>query len=316
MHLSLDDYLTGRWDVAEELAREGQQVCGDSGLPFLTWYFLYNRAIVAAGRGRADEAYKLADEITHWALPRGVAGAAAMAHYPRTLAASAEGDFEAAYLHATAISPAGALAPYVPVSLWVMFDLVEAALRTGRTAQALAHAEAMRSADVAALSPRMALIQYGVDALVLDDEAAAARLEAALRDPASERWLFEASRIRLAFAEKLRRRKAFSAARPHLVSGQAGFAAMGAEPWLARAAGQLRASGHRQSGADKAGSVALTAQELEIAQLAASGLSNKQIAERLFLSHRTVGAHLYRIFPKLGVTSRAGLRDALSAHES
>jgi DNA-binding NarL/FixJ family response regulator len=49
--------------------------------------------------------------------------------------------------------------------------------------------------------------------------------------------------------------------------------------------------------------------------LAATGLSNKQIAERLLLSHRTVGAHLYRVFPKLGITSRAGLRDALSAYE-
>ena len=47
--------------------------------------------------------------------------------------------------------------------------------------------------------------------------------------------------------------------------------------------------------------------------LAASGLSNKQIAQQLFLSHRTVGAHLYRAFPKLGISSRAGLRDALAA---
>ncbi|MER5459084.1 helix-turn-helix transcriptional regulator [Micromonospora sp. NPDC002389] len=52
---------------------------------------------------------------------------------------------------------------------------------------------------------------------------------------------------------------------------------------------------------------------MEIAGLAASGLTNKQIAERLYISHRTVGAHLYRIFPKLGVSARAGLRDALSA---
>lgn len=46
--------------------------------------------------------------------------------------------------------------------------------------------------------------------------------------------------------------------------------------------------------------------------LAAAGLTNKEIGERLFLSHRTVGTHLYRVFPKLGVTSRAALRDALT----
>ena len=55
----------------------------------------------------------------------------------------------------------------------------------------------------------------------------------------------------------------------------------------------------------------LTAQELQIAQLAAEGLSNREIGERLFLSHRTIGSHLYRIFPKLGITARAQLRDAL-----
>ena len=59
------------------------------------------------------------------------------------------------------------------------------------------------------------------------------------------------------------------------------------------------------------GPQSLTPQEREIADLAATGLTNKQIGERLFLSHRTVGSHLYQIFPKLGITSRAALRDAL-----
>jgi DNA-binding NarL/FixJ family response regulator len=57
----------------------------------------------------------------------------------------------------------------------------------------------------------------------------------------------------------------------------------------------------------------LTAQELQIAQLAASGLSSREIGERLFLSHRTVSTHLYRVFPKLGITSRAELGAALAA---
>ncbi|GGQ22095.1 hypothetical protein GCM10010140_60390 [Streptosporangium pseudovulgare] len=57
----------------------------------------------------------------------------------------------------------------------------------------------------------------------------------------------------------------------------------------------------------------LRRQGLEVARLAATGLSNPQIASRLFLSPRTVSSHLYRVFPKLGITSRAGLRDALEA---
>ena len=58
----------------------------------------------------------------------------------------------------------------------------------------------------------------------------------------------------------------------------------------------------------------LTPQQREIALLAAAGLTNKQIGDRLFLSPRTVGTHLYQLFPKLGVTSRAALRDALAEH--
>ena len=62
-----------------------------------------------------------------------------------------------------------------------------------------------------------------------------------------------------------------------------------------------------------AGQLSLTLQEREIALLAATGMTNRQIATQLYMSPRTVSAHLYRIFPKLGITSRAALRDALSA---
>ena len=56
----------------------------------------------------------------------------------------------------------------------------------------------------------------------------------------------------------------------------------------------------------------LTPQELQIAQMAATGMSNKDIGQKLYLSHRTVGSHLYRMFPKLGISSRSELHDALS----
>jgi DNA-binding CsgD family transcriptional regulator len=91
------------------------------------------------------------------------------------------------------------------------------------------------------------------------------------------------------------------------------FQRLGARPWATRAVNELRAAGLATAPSGTPGAAALTAQEGQIAVLAASGLSNKQIADRVFLSPRTVQAHLYHVFLKLGITSRAALRDALAA---
>ena len=95
--------------------------------------------------------------------------AAAHAHQVGVLAALGRGDFEDAYLHAAAISPPGVLAPYFPLALWVVIDLVEAAVRTGRLAEAVAHASAIRDARIAALSPRLALLATGAEAIAARD---------------------------------------------------------------------------------------------------------------------------------------------------
>jgi len=60
----------------------------------------------------------------------------------------------------------------------------------------------------------------------------------------------------------------------------------------------------------------LTARERDVVHLlVADSLSNKEIAERLYLSPRTIGSHLYKIFPKLGITSRTQLRNALGPQQ-
>ena len=91
------------------------------------------------------------------------------------------------------------------------------------------------------------------------------------------------------------------------------FDVLGATRWSDRARQELRATGETLGPRGPDARDRLTAQELQIAQLAAQGLSNREIGERLFLSHRTVGSHMYRIFPKLGISSRAQLRDVLPA---
>jgi DNA-binding CsgD family transcriptional regulator len=146
------------------------------------------------------------------------------------------------------------------------------------------------------------------------DDRAGALYRAALALPDVERWPFDLARVRLAHGEHLRRARATTAAREELSRALDTFVALGAQPWVARAGTELRAAGHdrgRTGERAHGGRASLTAQELEVARLAASGMSNRQVADRLHLSRRTVDAHLYRVFPKLEITGRAALRDAL-----
>jgi DNA-binding NarL/FixJ family response regulator len=87
-----------------------------------------------------------------------------------------------------------------------------------------------------------------------------------------------------------------------------GFDALRVISWGDRARTELRAAGETSRRRTREARDELTAQELQIARMAAEGLTNREIGERLYLSHRTVGSHLYRIFPKLGVSSRSQLR--------
>ncbi|WP_189317307.1 helix-turn-helix transcriptional regulator [Streptomyces brasiliensis] len=234
------------------------------------------------------------------------------ASHARALAALGGGDYESAYQHARALSPPGTLAPYVPIAMWGTMDLVEAAVRTGRDKEAANHAAAMRASAMAELSPRLELLVLACEALTTSGEESAALFERALSLPGPERWPFDAARVRLFHGQRLRRLRATTEAREQLSLALEVFQRLGAKPWATRAAAELRASGQSAPTAPRPGAGALTAQELQIATLAATGLANKQIAERLFLSHRTIGTHLYQIYPKLGITSRAALRDALS----
>lgn len=317
MHLCLDDYLVGLWDEAWQLAEEGVRLCEEYGYTFFTWYYLYIQAVVAAARGDAEAGRTAVERITHWATPRGVHGAVHYALHAATVAALGKGDFSAAFQHAHTISPAGRLASHVPHALWVIMDLVEAAVRTGRHEEAARHVQAARDAGVGSLSPRLAMLVEASAALcATDDVEAVALFEAALNVPGADRWSFDRARVQLLLGERLRRIRATAEARETLGTALATFERLGARPWADRTGSELRAAGARRQRTGEPQARALTPQEREIARLAASGLTNKQIAERLFLSHRTVGAHLYQVFPKLGITSRAMLREALEADEA
>jgi DNA-binding NarL/FixJ family response regulator len=91
------------------------------------------------------------------------------------------------------------------------------------------------------------------------------------------------------------------------------FDAIGTPSWGDQARAELRASGERSRRRVPEARDQLTAQELQIAQLAADGLTNREIGRRLYLSHRTIATHLYRVFPKLGITARTELAAAIAA---
>jgi DNA-binding CsgD family transcriptional regulator len=312
-HLGLDAWWAGQWDQAQELAEEGLELSLAHGYPLLTWSFRYRQALIAAARGAYDGAHTLTDEMLRWAAPRRIGLAGLAAHHARSVAAQGRGDFEDAYQHATAISPAGVLASHVPLALWVLIDLVEAAVRTGRHTEAAAHVTAMRDAHIAAISPRLALLAAGSQAIAAPDSSALGLFEEALAIPGVDRFPFDLARVRLLYGERLRRARAGKESRPHLAAALEIFERLGARPWASRAASELRATGQTNARADQPARDSLTPQERQIAMLAAAGLTNKEIGQRLFLSHRTVGAHLYQIFPKLGITTRAALRDALAS---
>ena len=109
----------------------------------------------------------------------------------------------------------------------------------------------------------------------------------------------------------LRRRRRIGDARHALRRAQVVLDDLGAAGLGGPARAELAATGAPVTTAAEPAWRVLSPQELQIARLAAEGLSNREIGSRLYLSHRTVGSHLYRIFPKLGVTSRGQLHQVL-----
>ncbi|GAA2216420.1 LuxR family transcriptional regulator [Nonomuraea monospora] len=122
---------------------------------------------------------------------------------------------------------------------------------------------------------------------------------------------FELARTRLCFGQRLRRRKRRSLAREQLQAAWRTFSALEADCWTARAHAELEATGLRMPARAASGADLLTPQELQVALQVSEGASNREAAERLFVSVKTVEYHLSRVYRKLGVGSRADLSVAL-----
>ena len=121
----------------------------------------------------------------------------------------------------------------------------------------------------------------------------------------------ERARARLHYGEWLRRVRRPAEARTQLTAALEVFDRLGAAPFVQIARAELRAAGVTASASPTAveGLDSLTAQERQIVTMAATGLTNREIGQRLNLSPRTIASHLYNVYPKLGVSRRHQLRD-------
>jgi len=202
------------------------------------------------------------------------------------------------------------------VSYLGLADLAAAAARAGHRREArtlldralprLAAAGEAGLADEAA-GPRLAQLIALARGLLAAPADAEPHFAAAVADPAGAAWPFERAQAQLSYGEWLRRQRRINDAKPVLTAALETFRRLGAAPWSRRAEAELRACGVTvvtATAPDGAGLAALTPQQREIVVLAGRGLTNGEIADRLYLSPRTVASHLYRSYPKLGIAGR------------
>ncbi|WP_260476173.1 AAA family ATPase [Streptomyces sp. WAC 06783] len=312
------DFLRGRWDTAGDCLREAE-TAEELGYHCNALLFRHYHAHFLAGRGDERglrEARARIEPVARRARMRFVTD-----HLDRlgALAALAHGRHEEAYTRLRGMMSPGDLPRGLSWFHLPFFDFVYAALRCGRRTEARAHVAAGQAARMGDISAHHAFLLAAATALTAgDDEAdeaeavgeADAAYAAACAVPGADRWVFDLARLRLAHGSRLLRQGRHTDAGDPLRAALTAFTRLGAAPWAEQCRSALRgADGSRDSTA--AGPAELTAQELRIARLVATGLTNKEVGAALHLSPRTVGAHLYRAFPKLGITSRAALARAL-----
>jgi DNA-binding CsgD family transcriptional regulator len=234
----------------------------------------------------------------------------AFAQFGKVLAALAAGRHADAYGSANRLFEPADSAYHPVISSWLIADLAEAALHIDEVDSARARVAQVQTGACERLGTWVEINLRHARALLAEPAAAGDRFEEALAGDL-RRWPFQRARIQLAYGQWLRRQRRVAESRAALRSARDTFDALGCAPWSDQARRELRASGERSRRRVPEARDQLTAQELQIAQLAAEGLSNREIGQQLFLSHRTVSTHLYRVFPKLGITSRAELSAAL-----
>ena len=296
----------GRFADAEATLAEGRALSDATGYQAYQHTFRWEELYSLACRGQEADARSLARQLLSEAAGQdGEDGYPDGVDLSLTVLELGLGNYADALRHARVLFRDGATG-----FGWV--EVVEAGTRSGDREAA--------AAALAAFTPRalaggthLALGWLArCRALLADDEHAEAEYQLAIEHLRQCRVVPELARAHLLYGEWLRRQRRRRAARDQLRAAWQTFDALGMEAFAERARGELRATGEHVPKRTVETRDALTPQEAQIARLAAEGLTNGEIAARLFISAGTVDYHLNKVFRKLGITSRVRLAYALS----
>ncbi|GAA4970960.1 helix-turn-helix transcriptional regulator [Pseudonocardia tropica] len=298
------DLFGGRWRSCEDAATEAVRLAEEVGAEHLITQGRLCLANLAAARGDTSVVEDHAVSTLRVSAAHGVRALAASAFWVRGRAALLGGRPQEALRHLLPLTEPGHEAAHRTTALLAALDTAEAAAQTVRadvvrSRVAMMEAWVDRTGAVWARAALHRLRALGDGEPTGTETSYRAALETgAGGDP------FEHARTLLLYGEWLRRTRRRAAAREQLTGAAEVFQRLGAAPLWTRALRELDLAEGAGTGLQPAG---LTAQELRVARLAAAGLTNRQIAAQLLISHRTVGHHLASVYPKLGVTSRTEL---------
>jgi DNA-binding CsgD family transcriptional regulator len=299
----------GRWADGIVHAEEGLRAARDTGQQQLTVDFLSQLALFAAGRGDEGECRRYANLALQTSLPLRNRLAAAQATWALGVMHLARGEYELASEQLVKIGTPGMPTAHEQIARAAAADTVEAHVKAGNLEQATLLVDEFERWLRPNSPPWSQAHRYRCRALLSYDTSVADKeFQLALAVPQSEDRPFEQARTALLYGQWLRRNRRTREARVPLRLGAALFDTLGAAPWAERAMDELRVCGAPATRSLARTEDLLTPQELAVAKLAASGLTNRQIGAHLFLSHRTVGYHLHKIFLRLGISHRSQLR--------
>jgi DNA-binding CsgD family transcriptional regulator len=305
-HLPQLELWTGHWAKAEEYARRYLEVAVDTGLEFQRQTAIYNLAVVHVHQGRVDEARAEIEPNLALAEADGNVGTETLLLATRCLLELSLGNLEAAVRDGRrsseirdAMRDTGRRRhePDVVEALVGLGDLDGASQLLDRVEERAAGGSLPTHAAIAQRA------RATLEAARGDTDAALTSLDAAFAQHERALNPFDRARTRLVLGQVRRRRRERRLAREALEAALADFRELGAPLWAAKAQEELDRLGIRHGAADGS----LTEMERRAAELAARGLTNKEVAAKLGVSPKTVEAHLARAYEKLGIASRAEL---------